>query len=118
MVKQQRAELPICHLMPSFAALQQIGLKWPPSLAATHLNRDVTTVQRWEKREGMPVHHLHDKRGSVYALSSELDAWLHSRRELPEEVEETAKPGALPEAEGGLRGKACRTGFTGLFWPG
>jgi hypothetical protein len=27
---------------------------------AAYLNRDVTTVQRWEKREGMPVHrHLH-----------------------------------------------------------
>ena len=30
--------------------------------------RDVTTVQRWEKREGMPVlRHLHDRMGSVYA---------------------------------------------------
>lgn len=48
---------------------------------AAHLNRDVTTVQRWEKREGMPVHrHLHDKRGSVYAVGSELDAWLSLRR--------------------------------------
>ena len=28
---------------------------------AAYLNRDVTTVQRWEKREGMPVHrHVHD----------------------------------------------------------
>ena len=42
-----------------------------------YLGRDVTTVQRWEKREGMPVHrHVHDKRGSVYALGPELDAWL------------------------------------------
>jgi TolB-like protein/tetratricopeptide (TPR) repeat protein len=48
---------------------------------ATYVKRDVSTVQRWEKREGMPVHrHLHDKRGSVYALSSELDAWMQSRR--------------------------------------
>ena len=23
---------------------------------AVYLNRDMTTVQRWEKREGMPVH--------------------------------------------------------------
>jgi TolB-like protein/Tfp pilus assembly protein PilF len=46
-----------------------------------YLGRDVTTVQRWEKRESMPVHrHVHDKRGSVYALASELDAWLESRR--------------------------------------
>ncbi len=48
---------------------------------AAYLNRDVTTVQRWEKREGMPVHrHLHDKRGSVYAFPSELDEWTRSRK--------------------------------------
>jgi TolB-like protein/Tfp pilus assembly protein PilF len=48
---------------------------------AAYLSRDVTTVQRWEKREGMPVHrHLHDNKGSIYAFSSELDAWQQSRR--------------------------------------
>jgi eukaryotic-like serine/threonine-protein kinase len=47
---------------------------------ATYLNRDVTTVQRWEKREGMPVRrHLHDRTGSVYASRVELDAWVRSR---------------------------------------
>ena len=47
---------------------------------ATYLKRDVTTVQRWEKREGMPVHrHVHDKLGSVYAFRSELDVWSSSR---------------------------------------
>ena len=53
---------------------------------AAYLNRDVTTVQRWEKREGMPVHrHVHDKRGSVYALPEELDAWRNGRKLLPDE---------------------------------
>lgn len=48
---------------------------------AAYLKRDVTTVQRWERREGMPVHrHLHDKQGSVYAFCSELDAWSEGRR--------------------------------------
>ena len=43
---------------------------------ATHLGRDVRTVQRWEKSEGLPVHrHQHDKLGSVYAFGPELDAW-------------------------------------------
>src|ERR1041385_135609 len=54
---------------------------------AAYLNRDVTTVQRWEKREGMPVHrHVHDKMGSVYASRAELDAWARSRnlRTAPE----------------------------------
>ncbi len=47
---------------------------------AAYLNRDVTTVQRWEKREAMPVHrHLHDRMGSVYASRAELDAWVRGR---------------------------------------
>lgn len=49
---------------------------------AAYLKRDVTTVQRWEKREGMPVHrHLHDRIGSVYAFTSELNAWQQSRKQ-------------------------------------
>ena len=55
---------------------------------ASYVKRDVSTVQRWEKRESMPVHrHVHDKRGSVYALSSELDAWLQTRKLRLEEEE-------------------------------
>lgn len=47
---------------------------------AAYLKRDVSTVQRWEKREGMPVHrHVHDKLGSVYAFRAELDEWSESR---------------------------------------
>ncbi len=47
---------------------------------AAYFNRDVTTVQRWERREGMPVHrHVHGTRGSVYALTDKLDAWMRSR---------------------------------------
>jgi Tol biopolymer transport system component len=47
---------------------------------AAYLNRDVTTVQRWEKREEMPVHrHLHNRMGSVYAFPAELDAWARGR---------------------------------------
>jgi Tol biopolymer transport system component len=51
---------------------------------AAYLHRDVTTVQRWEKREGMPVHrHQHDKIGSVYASRADLDAWARSRNFPP-----------------------------------
>jgi Tol biopolymer transport system component len=47
---------------------------------AAYLKRDITTVQRWERREGMPIHrHVHDKLGSVYAFRSQLDAWARSR---------------------------------------
>ena len=39
----------------------------PSKEIAAYLNRDVTTVQRWEKREAMPVHrHLHAKRGLLF----------------------------------------------------
>ena len=66
---------------------------------AAYLKRDVTTVQRWEKREGMPVHrHLHDKRGSVYAIGSELDAWLASRRQSLEEPDDDSDFEAPMEA--------------------
>jgi TolB-like protein/Tfp pilus assembly protein PilF len=61
---------------------------------AAYLNRDVSTVQRWEKREGMPVHrHLHDQRGSVYAVPEELDAW---RRTRGRKADESEKPDAMP----------------------
>jgi TolB-like protein/Flp pilus assembly protein TadD len=47
---------------------------------AAYLGRDVTTVRRWEKREGLPVHRLHHSRlGSVYAYTAELDAWRGKR---------------------------------------
>jgi TolB-like protein/Tfp pilus assembly protein PilF len=43
---------------------------------AAYLRRDVTTVRRWERREGLPVYRiLHSKLGSVYAYTTELDAW-------------------------------------------
>ena len=74
---------------------------------AAYLNRDVTTVQRWEKREGMPVHrHVHAKRGSVYALSTELDAWLQGRRESLVEVEEEPEAKAPTVAEADHRQRA------------
>ena len=44
---------------------------------ATYVKRDVSTVQRWEKREGMPIHrHVHDKRGFQAGRSaSKLLKW-------------------------------------------
>lgn len=43
---------------------------------AAYLKRDVRTVQRWEKRHGLPVHRLvNSERGPIYAFKSELDIW-------------------------------------------
>ena len=59
---------------------------------AAHLNRHVTTVRRWEKSEGLPVHrHIHDKLGSVYAFRAELDAWWRNRRVQLEQARESAE---------------------------
>ena len=70
---------------------------------AAYMRRDVKTVQRWEKREAMPVHrHLHDKMGSVYAFRAELDAWAQKRR-LPTSAEESATFPA-PEAASSVGG--------------
>jgi len=43
---------------------------------ASHLERGVRTVQRWESELGLPVRRTgRGKRGAVYALVSELDLW-------------------------------------------
>ncbi len=50
---------------------------------AAYLCREVRTAQRWEKREGMPIHrHIHDKASTVWAFKNEIDDWLHSRRRV------------------------------------
>lgn len=80
---------------------------------AAYLKRDVTTVQRWEKREGMPVHRqLHDRMGSVYAFTSELEAWTKSRRLHMEEEEESAGRSAVESARGD---RSSTTGRPGVW---
>jgi YVTN family beta-propeller protein len=49
---------------------------------AGYLNKDVRTVQRWERTEHLPIRrHAHPERGSVYAYRSEIDAW-HAARQV------------------------------------
>jgi predicted DNA-binding transcriptional regulator AlpA len=58
---------------------------------AAHLKRGVSTVQRWEKQEGLPVHrHLHNRLGSVWAHRSEVDAWWRDRQSQLERQPEPA----------------------------
>lgn len=57
---------------------------------AGYLNRHVTTIRRWEKHEGLPVHrHRHSKLGSIYAYTREVDLWFESRREEREDPQVT-----------------------------
>src|SRR6476620_4058695 len=52
---------------------------------AGYLQKDITTVRRWERTEQLPVHrHSHKSRASVYAYPSEIDAWRASRKVAPE----------------------------------
>src|SRR6185295_2528340 len=75
---------------------------------AAYLARDVTTVQRWEKREGMPVHrHLHDRMGSVYASRAELDAWARSRNLPP--AQESGNSASSPDSAAEPRSSAAST---------
>lgn len=62
---------------------------------AAYLKRDIRTVQRWEKLEGLPVHrHQHLKRGSPFAYARELDAWWEGRGRSLDTVE--VAPPAVP----------------------
>lgn len=80
---------------------------------AAYLNRDVTTVQRWEKREGMPVHrHIHDRMGSVYAFRTDLDAWARSRK-LSAGREEGE---AVPVLDAAPSGESVRTVRRKWLW--
>lgn len=68
---------------------------------AAYLKRDVTTVQRWERREGLPIHRQqHDKLGSVFAFRQEIDAWRAARsRRLETPGEAASGPDTVPGPE-------------------
>ncbi len=52
---------------------------------ASHLRRDIRTVQRWERHYGLPVRRLQvGKLATVYAYRSELDKWFLERQPKPE----------------------------------
>src|SRR5258708_39296905 len=80
---------------------------------AAYLRREIRTVQRWEKYQGLPVRRLQiGKLGSVYAYRSELDKWYRERQPHAENGEgdaegaengEVAAGGTAP-ARGGQQG--------------
>jgi len=60
---------------------------------ASFLRRDVRTVQRWEKKEGLPVYrHQHEKLGSVYAYPAELSQWFTARQQSSSSSATTKTP--------------------------
>ena len=78
------------------AAVQQRLDSWKE--IAAHLGRRVRTVQRWEREEGLPVRrHAHRRRGTVYALVDELDAWHLGRQLAPGTVGSNPTSEVAPE---------------------
>lgn len=66
---------------------------------ANYLGREVRTVQRWEKSEGLPVHrHVHGKGATVYAYTEEVDLWRASRSRNLNELHATGKHLALAKS--------------------
>jgi Tol biopolymer transport system component len=64
---------------------------------AAYLKRDVRTVKRWEKSEGLPVRrHTHQARSTVYAYPSELEAWKVARQPAAEKAAAEAMPWRRP----------------------
>src|SRR5262249_26465525 len=64
---------------------------------AVYLGREVRTVQRWERFEGLPVRRLfHRKASSVYAYSQELDGWLEGRESVGGKICREEMPTAGP----------------------
>jgi hypothetical protein len=68
---------------------------------ADHVRRGVTTVQRWEREEGLPVHrHAHTAAGTVFAYTTEIDDWLAGRAGLTP-ARQTERPPARADLEAG-----------------
>jgi Tol biopolymer transport system component len=62
---------------------------------AAYLGRAVTTVQRWEQEEGLPIRRLpHAKKGSVFAYKKELEHWRAERTQALA----TNTPARMPDA--------------------
>jgi TolB-like protein/tetratricopeptide (TPR) repeat protein len=65
---------------------------------AAYLRREIRTVQRWERYQGLPVRRLLiGKLGSVYAYRSELDKWYRERQPHADDGEEDAGKGGNHE---------------------
>jgi TolB-like protein len=76
---------------------------------ASFFQRDVRTVQLWEKGEGLPVRRQHHKkRGSIYAYRHELQVWRDERSTIACSdarlasifgIAQAAVPGTIPGAK-------------------
>ncbi|PJB79888.1 MAG: hypothetical protein CO090_04735, partial [Acidobacteria bacterium CG_4_9_14_3_um_filter_49_7] len=57
---------------------------------STFIGKSVKTIQRWEQESDFPVHRVPGRR-SVFAMKSEVNAWL-KRQPEPEKYTEDERP--------------------------
>lgn len=82
---------------------------------AAYLGKGVTTVRRWEREEGLPVRRQeHAKRGSIFALKPELDAWLNARTTMPPDA--SARPRGGWSRIAGMAAATLTLMAAGLGW--
>jgi tetratricopeptide (TPR) repeat protein len=82
---------------------------------AGYFGCNVRTVRRYERERGLPVHRAPGKKGStVFAYTSELDAWLDSREEQQGLEPVTTAPGTSRDQSNGAPGNARSTGAAEL----
>lgn len=84
---------------------------------AAYLGRDAGTVRRWERTRGLPVHRVPGGKGSsVFAYTSEIDAWLQSApKESPAAAEEARAEDAAARRRGTWRWAAASAGIAALL---
>jgi TolB-like protein/Flp pilus assembly protein TadD len=75
---------------------------------AAYLNKEVRTVQRWEKSLGLPVRRLaQGKQGTVFAYKPELDAWWQESQTKLEDEDVRADVGAASSDSGSSIGSGA-----------
>ena len=63
---------------------------------AAYLNRDLRTLQRWEKSANLPIRRLNGPgMRAVFAYTADLDEWLRQQSPSPADVPRDAQPIAL-----------------------
>jgi Tol biopolymer transport system component len=81
-------------MTPEEAAAQGLLNSWKE--IAAYLDRDVRTVMRWERSNGLPVHRLPGgPKAGVYALRSEIEMWRRGSRLMVVDASRESK--AAPE---------------------
>jgi TolB-like protein/Flp pilus assembly protein TadD len=82
---------------------------------AAYLNKEVRTVQRWEKNLGLPVRRIaQGKQGTVFAYKLDLDAWWQESQTKLEDEDDRPDVQTGAEADGpGVPGTGVGSGISG-----